>query len=86
MKNTALPRVLEKMLVQEGSTNMPLFGRVHECKEIWTLEWKESVNSEWKESVNSEWNEVNSAEEKERPLKVHKWNTNSLEQTKEQEF
>ena len=47
----------------KGSTNMPLFGRVHECKEIWTLEWKKSVNSEW--------NEVNSTEEKERPLKVH---------------
>ena len=34
------------------------------CKEIWTLEWKVSVNSEW--------NEVNTAKEKETPLKVHK--------------
>ena len=28
------------LALQRGSTNMPLFGRVHECKEHGTLEWK----------------------------------------------
>ena len=41
------------------STNMPLFGRAHECKEY--EHWNET------ESVNSEWNEVNSTEEPRRP-------------------
>ena len=38
---------------------MTLFGRVYECKEQGTLEWKESVDDEW--------NGVNSTEEKEDP-------------------
>ena len=42
-----------------GSTNMPLFGRAHECKEY--EHWNE------KKSVNNEGNEVTSTEEQMRP-------------------